>query len=194
VWSSKSFTASWSDRFASSAAASKLQRRPLGVGLTGILGNPLAVGIEDATLIYGESESQVKAIQVGTMKRNAAKEIAGLPEMQLSQWLSTESTDNNADALIRRIMFFSAGTNTDGKKNQALRALDQSWRRSMRNSAILVGRVAAVEGASATVANDPASPSRVVVANAGNGTKSVDGLLRQDTFIRVFVPVSPAPR
>jgi hypothetical protein len=188
VWTSKSFIANWEGAFASDQPASRLRRRQHGGGLDGIVTNPLRVPLHDAVVIHGESESQVKVYQLGTMLPGQSKPIVVAPDVPLSQWLLATATSEHADhyGLMRRIMFHDATANLDGVHNRALRYLDQSWRRSLRSAAILVGRMPPVQGPAATVMHDPVSPSRL---GLGQPPDSNAGTLAQQTYVRVFLPV-----
>jgi hypothetical protein len=199
VWTSKAFTASWERPFRSDRPAPRLRRRQSASGVEGTLTNPLPVTLEDAALVYGESESQAKAYLVGTLVPGQSKPLVAVKDVPLSQWLTGEARQPEATVdpgLMRRIMFYDASANPEGLRDRALYALDQSWRRSWKGGAILVGRAARAQGPAEPVSQDPASASCLWLGRlpgSGEPRPVLAGTLTQDTYVRVFLPVaSPA--
>lgn len=81
-------------------------------------------------------------------------------------------------------------------RNAGLRQLDQTWRlrQDQQEEVILLVRLKSRQGAAESITQDAASPSRLWLgALPGTDEKRVpiDGQMRQDTFIRVFIPVQP---
>src|SRR5262249_39901098 len=198
VWTSKAFTASWERPFKSDQPAPRVRRRQNASGVEGTLTNPLPVALEDAVLIYGESESQVKVYQLGTLVPGQSKPLVTVKDVQLSQWLSSgvQVGEFAVDSgLMRRIMFHGASANPDALHDRALHHLDQSWRRSWKSGAMLVGRVARAQGPAENVTQEAVSPSRLWLGrlpSSGEGRPVLNGSMTQDTYVRVFVPVGPA--
>ncbi len=195
VWSSKSFTANWAATIDFEIPASRLQRRRP-AGIDGSVVNPLPVALAEVALIYGETESQVKVYQLGTLAPRQHTTLSSAQEMQLSQWLTSATTIADRTGLMRRIMFYDATVNLDGIRDRPLDKLDQSWRRALRNSAILVGRTARLEGPVEEVTQDSASPSRLWLGRLpqpGEVRPTLTGALTQDTYVRMLVPVLPTP-
>jgi hypothetical protein len=193
VWSTKSFTASWERPFAAGKVRSRLNRRKEG-GLEGSVTNPLPVNLEAATLIYvsGPSESQIYAL--GTMAAGDTKPLVTKP-----QNLPFYFSDNSPARLfpdqpsIEKILFFSYYSGPDPKRDSALYYLDQGWRRQP-GGAMLVGRIARMEGVAETITQDVAVPSRLWLGELpghGGNRPALAGTLRQDTYVRVFLPVAP---
>ncbi len=80
--------------------------------------------------------------------------------------------------------------------NASLRVFDQSWRihKDCRNEAILIARIGRAEGRAEVMSNAPSAPTRLWLSELpGSGPRtSLQGTLRQETYIRVFIPVLPA--
>jgi hypothetical protein len=196
VRSSKAFTASWAGSLAPSERGTHLYKRKSQPGIDGTLTNFLPVLLEDAALIYGENENQVKAYLLGTMTPGTPVPLSTVKDVPLSQWITTGKRDTAELAeyeLIRRMMFFDTYPNPDGVRSLAYRSLDLSWRRTLRDSAMLIGRAARVQGPADEVALHPASPCRLWLGEvpAPAATRPlIDGSIVQDTIVRVLLPVS----
>jgi hypothetical protein len=98
------------------------------------------------------------------------------------------------------VMFHEAALSYDEgvyPRNASFRRLDQSWRLSEyhRDEVILVGRVTPPVGPAEERLGGPASPSRLWLKGLpGSGEKRWDipGAARQETYVRVYLPVKPA--
>ncbi|MDB5306413.1 MAG: hypothetical protein JWO38_615 [Gemmataceae bacterium] len=82
-------------------------------------------------------------------------------------------------------------------RNASLRRLDQSWRLAQENRAevIVVGRVLPPRGPAEDLFGGPASPSRVWLKGLpgpGKDRPAVPGTGRQETYVRLYLPVLPA--
>lgn len=93
----------------------------------------------------------------------------------------------------------AAANNLDQAQNASLRRLDQSWRvgEDRPEQAILVLRIATNETAAEGMAQAPQSPSRLWLGDlpTGGGTRpALQGTLKQETYVRVFIPVKPAKK
>ena len=77
------------------------------------------------------------------------------------------------------------------RRNNALRYLDQSWRRKNQDELILFGRVAAKSGPAEEVTQSPAGACRLWLGprEPGKGRPALPGTLNQETYVRVFLPV-----
>jgi hypothetical protein len=78
--------------------------------------------------------------------------------------------------------------------NAGLRPLDQSWRLPKRgdNQVILVGRLPSRQGAAEDMSKHLSSATRLwlgAVPTPGATRPSLEGVLRQDTYVRIFLPV-----
>jgi hypothetical protein len=88
--------------------------------------------------------------------------------------------------------------------NASLRKLDQSWRvaADRGEQAILVLRVGTKDGVgqgrtAEDMTRDPMSPSRLWLGDlptSGKARPAIQGTLKQETYIRVFIPVKPAAK
>jgi hypothetical protein len=78
--------------------------------------------------------------------------------------------------------------------NASLRRLDQSWRINpdRPEQAILVQRMPTREGPAEAMTRSGSSPSRLWLGElptAGGRRPAVNGTLKQETYVRVFIPV-----
>lgn len=119
-----------------------------------------------------------------------------------SSYRIPEGTPSNPNFRLWRVLFHTSRTEVLNDKserdaNASLRYLDQSWRVQPQREdyAILVLRVPTREGPAETMATDPASPSRLwlgaIPAENPEVTSrpSLQGILKQETYIRVIIPV-----
>ncbi len=110
------------------------------------------------------------------------------------------TTAANKDPLaLWGLLFHQHASHTKGLQNGTLRSLDQSWRLSETNDSevILLFRLKRAKGKAedlATAADSP-SPTNVWLHGLpGRGTDKRDdqGIIQQDTYVRVYLPVKPA--
>ena len=90
-------------------------------------------------------------------------------------------------------MFYSV-PGQQAMHNTVLQHLDQSWRRSHTNEAILVGRMAPAEGPAGTLNEAAEAPSRLWLGqlpDSGEPRPDIAGTLAQSTYVRGFLPVLP---
>ncbi len=81
-------------------------------------------------------------------------------------------------------------------RNASLRKLDQSWRLSTENRSevIIVGRMATTTRGMNVASGGPNSPSNLWlqgVPQPGESAPDVQGIGRQETFVRIYLPVKP---
>jgi hypothetical protein len=109
-----------------------------------------------------------------------------------------------ASWLIKPLLF---GEHEQGQgqahRNSSFRYLDQSWRLKpsvagknevWRDEVIVVGRVVAQEGPAEKVIQDGITPSRLWLGSlpgSGEARRPVAGVLSQETYVRIFIPVVP---
>src|SRR5262249_44101889 len=102
---------------------------------------------------------------------------------------------------IKSILFHTAPGDATGQTthNSWLRPTDQRWRLSdgNRDEAILFGRVEVPaslnsEGNAEEVCNSGVSPSKLWLDGlpGHDSRKRIDGSLSQETYVRVYIPVS----
>jgi hypothetical protein len=207
VWSTKSFTANWERPFASAFPAPKLHHRQDGEGLEGTITNPLPIALENAVLIFAEGQqvdSQVKALNLGTLGPGQSKPLVWRTPPAFSTWLTSDSfvatsagnTSSNFSSphLVKRIMFFDAASGQDNSRDSALRHLDQSWRRFFHSKAMLLAHLPRKEGPAETITRDEVSPTRLWLGqlpSSGGNRPELAGTLAQDTFVRIFINLNP---
>ncbi len=83
-------------------------------------------------------------------------------------------------------------------QNASLRTLDQSWRLDPKNTeeVVIVAKLARATGPAEQLMTDPASTSPTQLwlrGLPGTGPRvEVPGILQQETYVRIFIPVKPA--
>jgi hypothetical protein len=193
VWSLKGFQADWAAPFApEKPPVENRLRHPSGRpdDLIGSVTSKLPVTLEDVLLIYrGEVAS------LGTLLPDTPKTVTAQVRAKFSTLREGHGgQENNRLSLL----FHEASVGGPQTSNGSLRDLDQSWRLTdgNRDEVILVGRVAQVRGQAQEVGNGPASPSRIWMDTLpidGTERPELRGNLRQDTIVRVFLPLAPEP-
>jgi hypothetical protein len=215
VWSTKSFSASWERPFDAARAPlqANLRRLASQQGIEGSITSRLAAPLEDAVLIYGEGRADAKVYSLGTLFPGTPKRLnASTPATSIQQWVtqaygsgaagsatSGAAAQALAGGLMKRVMFYGVSAQFSGAAQQAthntvLQYLDQSWRRSHTNEAILVGRMAPVEGPAGTMNEAAEAPSRLWLGqlpDSGESRPDIAGTLAQSTYVRGFLPVLP---
>jgi hypothetical protein len=197
VWSTKSFTASWDRPFNPGQVPIQpnLHHRLPQSGLEGSITSRLPAPLEDAYLIYSEGRTDPKVYSLGTLFPGQAKRLnPATPAISLQQW-TTHGPEQPANvlggSLIKRIMF-SAIPGQGQVRNSALQFLDQSWRRNLKNEAILVGRLTRAEGTAEAVNAAPESLCRLWLGqlpDSGQPRPALAGTLASDTYVRAFMTV-----
>ena len=211
VWSSKSFTANWEGTWVSNTRQ-ELHYQESPRKLQGRVTNPLPVPLEDVAVIYGQGPHvAVKVYDLDKLAPGESKPIIdGVTKSpNMTSWRETlpvyhqnyygqyQNQPNVPGApLMKQIMFYSAVTDQGQNRDTALRYLDQTWRQNLKDVAVLYGRVAAQDGAAEAVTQSAATPTRLWLGQLpGPGEKRprLDGMLVQETYVRVYIPVPPAP-
>lgn len=177
--------------------------------VSGTIESTLPCDLEEAYLfVFDRAYSIEGGLKAGQKTPIAIKEIENglLP----GEWRDkpdpgrpmTSRGEYNPCQTLRNIMFHERLDTRLAKSNHLFRPLDWSWR--LRDDprvvnvpittlgtreAILVARAKFVAGDAAKLATDGASPLPTVL-NVGEGP---EGLLSQDTYVRVIVPMRPQP-
>jgi hypothetical protein len=213
VWSTKSFTARWRGAFGTGGPPFEAGLQRLGgfsTELAGSVTSHLPAPLRDAQLLYGD-----RRYNLGTLYPNTKRPLTAGDAGPVSDWLKGEAPpgvyagpggryqmQQEAESrfslwpvLFHEKLLSAAGGSSH---NSTLRDLDQSWRLSPgdKDEAILVGRVEGRQGAAEAVANEPGTPTQLWLfglPEAGIAPEQ-HGTLRQDTYVRVFVPVRPPER
>ena len=200
VWTTKGFQADWAAPLETDKAPFENHLRHPPGRAEEIIGNVtsrLPVALDDVLLIYrGEVSS------LGSLLPETSKTV---PTTRFK--LSAVRQDPNVlgaapgflDRLPLSLLFHEAWINGQNPSNGSLRDLDQSWRLTDedRDEVILVGRLPQLKGLAEDVTRDPASPSRLWLGKLpteGGERPPLRGKLRQDTIVRVFLPLTPEPR
>jgi hypothetical protein len=211
VWSTKSFSASWERPFDATRppVESNLRHLPSQQGIEGSITSRLTAPLEDAVLIHAEGQ-EPRVYSLGTLFPGTPKRLnAGATATSIGQWVqqgygapgsaTAGAAQTLAGGLMKRVMFFSVPAQFSGPAQQAtqntvLQYLDQSWRRSHTNEAILVGRMAPLEGPAGTINEAAEAPSRLWLGqlpDSGESRPDIAGTLAQSTYVRGFLPVLP---
>lgn len=216
VWSSKSFTANWEGSLPRDFPRPEPPERG-GLAyqesprkLQGQVTNPLPIPLEDVALIYGEGAPVAVAIypldKLGPGESKPIKEAktgnmtswrGSLPVYYQNNYGQYQNLPNVPGApLMKQIMFYSAVSDENQNRDSALGYLDQTWRQNLKDVAVLYGRVATQDGPAEEVTQSAATPTRLWLGQLpGPGEKRprLDGMLIQETYVRVYIPVPPAP-
>jgi len=216
VWSTKSFTASWQAPVDPNQAPVRAElkvpardRSNLAGTITWLPGNPGAdpsLNISEGYLIYQNRVSRLAlkagaATPIDTARDAAKQELSvwfrntpGAPPTNMPIYsYQQRPIVSNVDYPVRAAMFFEAfdrGAAND--RNTGLRDLDHSWRLHRPSEAILLLRLPEQKGDANAVNRHLAAASRLWLGSlpTPGAEPELEGLLRQDTFVRVFLPVT----
>lgn len=165
--------------------------------IVGTITSRLPADLQDAYLIVGGDPTRHTVFRLGTLVREQPKRLSlkvGEKGSRVAEWLVASATAHSGgketelplDMLMRRLMFYGEGSQQDHVLDAPLRYLDQSWRLPLKGEAILVARLAPVEGSEEQVRFCAASAIRLSVFC---GEYALKRTIRQDTFVRMFLPV-----
>jgi hypothetical protein len=217
VWSTKGFQAWWVAPFDKNQPpfVSTIAHPPVGADITGQVTSNLPADLEDAVLIYNGAVANL-----GTMLTGIPKVVSAGEQKDFAQWYKTGENILPEQAAVRQfpqnqgaingvalrldmgVLFHEATRNTMDSNNGALRDLDQSWRvnKSDRDEAILVARLKQVKGTAEEINAGTGNPTRLWLGKLPTDRKAngqaedrpeLQGTMRQDVYVRVFIPVSP---
>jgi hypothetical protein len=189
------------------------------VALIGAITSQLPVELTDVTLFY-----QGKVYSLGKPHLSPGPNRPpklGEGGEQFEQWFQNNLPPNfpmrgvngrggpnrggqPASYLIKPLLFGEKGQGA-ANRNSSFRYLDQSWRvkplpvagkgQAWRDEVIVVGRVVSQEGPAETVGNDGVSPSRLWLGSLpGESRTALAGVLSQETYVRIFIPVVPSKK
>jgi hypothetical protein len=209
TWSTKEFTADWLDNpvtyqvrpdrpFTSTLHIAEGDPNQIVGSITSNLPIPI---ITDAQLIYREKITPVPPLMPGVPRFIATTAQAS----SATTWLlnasdfkdpagskigKARSTETDLYATFRLwpiLQHELTLAQFAGLQNASFRDLDQSWRVNEKNpyQAILLARIGTTEDRAEAMNNNPASPTRIKL----NGSTSFAGTIRQETYIRVLIPV-----
>jgi len=211
VWSTKSFAASWQAPLAAGQALVAASLRHPAADAEAVSGEitwqPGQSGseLQDVTLIY-----KGRALKVGLVPGTPIRVDSlrlGSGGDQLTGWVraaaGADATPNTSrrgaslppssgDATVKSMMFYQALEN-GGRRNNALRFLDQTWRaRDDKDEVMLVARLKTQRGAADAVSQMPESATRLwlgALPAPGASRPELIGQMQQETYVRVFIPV-----
>lgn len=189
--------------------------------LTGQFVNRLPTGpLTDAVLIYAGKAYKIGAIAPGATIRPTLNNKTESSDWFTNAGRQSFATNNDSMGYGRNApqqsgpsslnlwgLFFhekSLGNEAPRLANASLRDLDQSWRAtgSVRDQAILVAKLEATSGPTGPTAEEimtspeGVSPTRLWLRNlpsSGEPRVPVPGMMRQETYIRVYLPVRATP-
>lgn len=212
VWSTKSFTGNWAANLAEPLIESDLRIAAADASqLTGSITSRLPFDvIVDAQLFYRERVTPLPPLLRGVPRyvstnAQAANVVSWLhkdiPQKDLlasSQTGRVGPVEFKDDPNFRLwpMLFHDVVQGQFGRLyNSSVRELDQSWRIAEKNpnNAILVARLRRREGPAEDISQAPDSPTRLWLNGIpGVGARApIDGTIRQETYIRVLIPILP---
>jgi hypothetical protein len=218
VWTTKSFHATWEVQGAAPPIEADLRyhQKPVdgkNLRLAGKLTSKLPIDLENAWILYLDQAFRLE----GGLPKGSEKQIAleASQGKKISEWSSggedghrvnTSGGLYNPSPIIRQVLFSEWLNVGDNLRNHGLRSLDMSWRlqedpgpakRDERiRDAILVARTAFAAGSAEhrqADVNQPLPANLWLGALPGDGGSRPElaGILAQDTFVRVIIPVRP---
>ncbi len=201
VWTTKGFQSSWQAGFdpGKPPVESRL-RHPPGRpdDLIGSVVSHLPAALEDVILIY-----RGEVATLGPLLPETPKTVSAQNRTKFGAWLSGGEGATGGSALSNQLhlslLFHEATVGRNDPNNASLRHLDESWRLEddNRDEVILVGRLPQQRGGAEELTAGAVSPSRLWLGelpSSGKPRPPLSGTLRQDTLVRVFIPVTPEPR
>jgi hypothetical protein len=200
VWTTKGFQADWAAPLETDKPAFENRlRHPPGRPdeLIGTVTSRLPVPLDDVLLIYRGEVAALGVLLPETAKTVPTTRVKFSAVRQDANVL--ERGAGVTERLWLGLLFHEAWTAGQESSNGSLRDLDQSWRLTDddRDEVILVGRLPQYKGPAEDVTNMPVSPSRLWLEKLptdGGDRPPLRGTLRQDTIVRVFLPLTPEPR
>lgn len=213
VWSTKGFVANWEGTTIDSVIESTLRHPPGDTReITGSIKNNLPTKLVEAHILYA---GKVYKLGNGELLPGAVgTPVTASSAVSLDRWVEGTSpmvtrpmdrfspqTVHSGGQLISLwpAVFSQLSPNEQnlGATFAGLREYDQSRRLLPDNTheAILVAKVAMQSGPASEVAADPATPSRLWLGSlpqANNQPPELAGKLRQETYVRVYLPIRPS--
>lgn len=210
VWTSKAFTATWDARPPQLPFEAKLEYDPDNGDrpLFGTIQSRLPVNLEDVVLIYGKKWLSLQPLRVGDEPQRVAWQVPlGFNEWtgdpRHGGWHPGMRDQHFHPTVVAKTLLFHEARDLERQwQNHELRLLDQSWRLrdtwprdSKIREAILVARLPRSSGSaeSLTAAKDRL-PTHLWIHGLPGGQAArpaLSGTLNHETFIRVYLPVTP---
>ena len=217
VWSTKTFTANWAARMnpnlpliVSTLRISEADPTQITGSITSNL--PIET-LDNAQILYRDRITPLPPLVRGTPRFISTNSQA----VSATSWLQSDMThkdlvptshsakkyrgENDDDPTFRfwPVLFHDLVQGQFGRLyNASMREMDQSWRVSEKNpnEAILIFRLGRVEDKAEEMSNAPNTPTRLWLSELpGSGPRTpLKGTLRQETYIRVYIPILPAQK
>jgi hypothetical protein len=221
VWSTKAFTANWSgyvDKGTPLIDADLYHPPGKAEAFEGTIVNNLPVRtLRDPVLIYAGQAYKLPALTPGQKVRvstNLEKDQQWLAANVTTSGVSSgyqpqygyqpkQVTTTSNLSLWGALFHEKAAGSGGGLMNASLRELDQSWRLTAENrhEAIILAKTEGPPGVTATeelmAGPTPASPTKLWLKGLPGGPEGrepIPGTLRQETYVRVYIPVQPKPK
>jgi hypothetical protein len=202
VWSTKNFEALWQAGFDKNKPPFVADlKHPPGKAdeLIGTITSQLPVELMDAVLIY-----KGEVAQLGRLSPDAPRSISSQNRVKFSSWrvgdganvqAPGEGRAASASNLKIDLLFHEETIGSGDPHNGSMRDVDQSWRVSPENKdeAILVARVVQATGLTEELTQNPVTSCRLWLGElptSGRPRPNIPGTMRQDTYVRVYVPVA----
>jgi len=222
VWSTKAFTASWETPLGQLPFEANLHYTPAEQEqFTGSIQSNLPVPLQDAWVFYGGQWYPLGAEGPRKTPGDKPPpwRIASGPNRggrKLDTWVTTVGQDRDAPeanvpsqrsydatATVKALLFQQSTDNPGQDRNHSFRRLDQSWRLSserwghrpgVTREAILFARLPRSAGQADPAGRPSAAPALWLGELPGEGRTrpELSGSLIQDTYLRVYLPVTPA--
>jgi len=219
VWSTKSFTASWEAPLAQLPFRADLHYKPAEPEqLSGTIQNDLPVPLQDAWVFYG---GQWYPLDAEGPRNNPGEKpppwkVASEPNrgIKVDAWPTSQGQDlqprgfdgrghllNDPTVTVKGLLFQQSSDSTGQERNHSFRRLDQSWRLSserwqrpgLTREAILFARLPQTVGqAQQDNGGSGAALWLGELPGEGRTRPPLPGSLTQDTYLRVYLPVTPA--
>jgi predicted small secreted protein len=212
VWSTKGFQATWQAPLEDRAEPIRPELQRVGADLAGGITSNLPVTLNDAVVFF-----RGKAYRIGTLRSGAKVVINPSSTMQAENWFEFSATNftyqsgpksgpvvanpEPSRSFIKSLMFNESREKRDRKglsRNGGLRELDESWRlrpEDPGNEAVLVGRVDFAAGDAEDVSNQKATITRLWLGSMpGARREKIIGSLRQESYVRVYLPVAESKK
>jgi hypothetical protein len=214
VWTTKSFTASWAAPLNKLPFDARLEYDP-DQQVSGTFRNHLPLDLHDVKLVYRDKwyrlpdcRSGGQAVQV-SLKAGEGRDMTSWSQqrgmaVQFDPEDMRPAGPYDPGQVLTELLFHEKGGTFGAFGNHAQRRLDESWRLPEEwrgrpptvRDAILVARLQNARGSAETLEgeNDPRLPTHLWLDALPGGEQrrpSISGTLAQDTYIRVFLPVTP---
>jgi hypothetical protein len=206
VWSTKSFQALWASGFASGRApvASTLHHVSKASSLSGTVTSHLPTELVDVFLYYHPDRKwypldkllpdlprRIDAVQAGGQGLSSETWFGSIPQGAATM-NAAYRPPGQIYSVIKRLLFAQLDSSV---KNVSLAQLDQSWRLAHSDVAFVVGRIPRQDGSAEQMSRGSASPTTLWLGSlpgSGQPRPALSGTLRQDTYVRMILPVMPA--